>query len=209
MKKRQQEIVSQFLKLKEIEPGATKKELIDRISLSEDIKPGTIKTWIRRYSDEVKTLDVKVSTKELNKRQELYIKGISRGLTGAEAKRMAGYSEKTMVKTIEQTEAVYSNITEARDSLFNHMSVGFLATLKTYEEIRDRARNEIEVLEKTTEITNTGDEKTIIKEKIKRNYEIELNATKMISKLLGYDQPREHENRKSKEPGVIYIDDDE
>lgn len=177
--------------------GKTKKAKYEEIAKRMSLSMNTIKNWIykyyseyEKYSQEIKD-DIEKDLKKfilegLTEKQSKYIKARMNGFGKEEAKKSAGYSEKTKVDTIEKSKAISFTMSMLRERLIEDTTVGAAVIINRLLDVAERAKNGQKSMEYIDEVNPFG---RVVKKTIKeeKSFSAELGAYKEINKMLGYD----------------------
>lgn len=181
--------------------GKTKKAKYEEIAKRMSLSVNTIKNWIykyyseyEKYSQEIKD-DIEKDLKKfilegLTEKQSKYIKARMNGFGKEEAKKSAGYSEKTKVDTIEKSKAISFTMSMLRERLIEDTTVGAAVIINRLLDVAERAKNGQKSMEYIDEVNPFG---RVVKKTIKeeKSFSAELGAYREINKMLGYDYAAE------------------
>lgn len=141
LSKDQLKVLELYMQLTASKFGGTKKAKYLEISTRLKISVNTIKGWIYRHqvhyeeyiSEIIGEKDTERYTLEgLTEKQTIYVKARLEGKGTDEAKKEAGYSEKTKAKDIEKSYQVAKTLEELRAKVIDDTVLGAYAQLMTY-----------------------------------------------------------------------------
>lgn len=199
--------------------GKTKKSRYQEISKRMKLPINTITAWIyrhevhyREYTAEIveEKNAIKCTFDGLTKKQTKYVKARLEGNGTEEAKKIAGYSEKTKTYDVERSRNLCKTIEELRRDLIADTKLGAYAQINDLRDIKRRAREGVTETEHVEEDTPDG-KKTKKVVKNKKSLDTEISAIREINNILGYSYAAEKKHNSTTAGGkeIIRIDEKE
>ncbi len=197
--------------------GKTKKAKYEEIAKRMKLSVNTITAWIYRHEVHYREFIAEIVEKKnaikctfegLTEKQTAYVKARLEGSGTEEAKKMAGYSEKTKASDLERSKNLSKTIEELREELIVDTKLGAYAQINDLRDIKRRAKEGITETEYVEENTPDGRKtKKVIKNK--KSLDVEISAVREINNILGYSYATEKKHSEITTLGkkVVRIDD--
>jgi len=199
--------------------GKTKKSRYEEIARRIKLPVNTITAWIyrhevhyREYIAEIvdEKNAIKCTFDGLTEKQTRYVKARLEGNGTEEAKKMAGYSEKTKTYDVERSRNLTQTIEELRKELITDTKLGAYAQINDLRDIKRRAKEGVTETEYVEESTPKGrSTKKVIKNK--KSLDTEISAIREINNILGYSYAAEKKHNGTTASGkeIVRIDEEE
>jgi len=179
--------------------GKTKKSRYEEIARRIKLPVNTITAWIyrhevhyREYIAEIveEKNAIKCTFDGLTEKQTKYVKARLEGNGTEEAKKIAGYSDKTKTYDVERSRNLTQTIDELRKELITDTKLGAYAQINDLRDIKRRAKEGVTETEYVEESTPDG-RKTKKVVKNKKSLDTEISAIREINNILGYSYATE------------------
>ena len=179
--------------------GKTKKSKYQEIAKRMKLPVNTLIAWIyrhevhyREYIAEIvdEKNAIKCTFDGLTEKQTAYVKARLEGNGTEEAKKMAGYSDKTKTYDVERSRNLTHTIEELRKELITDTKLGAYAQINDLRDIKRRAKEGVTETEYVEENTPDG-RKTKKVVKNKKSLDTEISAIREINNILGYSYAAE------------------
>jgi hypothetical protein len=199
--------------------GKTKKSKYEEIARRMKLPVNTITAWIyrhevhyREYVSEIveEKNAIKCTFDGLTEKQTTYVKARLEGYGTDEAKKMAGYSEKTKTYDVERSRNLTQTIEELRMELITDTKLGAYAQINDLRDIKRRAKEGVTETEYVEENTPKGrSTKKVVKNK--KSLDTEISAIREINNILGYSYAAEKKHSGTTASGkeIVRIDEEE
>jgi len=199
--------------------GKTKKSRYEEIAKRIKLPVNTITAWIyrhevhyREYIAEIvdEKNAIKCTFDGLTEKQTKYVKARLEGNGTEEAKKVAGYSEKTKTYDVERSRNLTQTIEKLRMELITDTKLGAYAQINDLRDIKRRAKEGVTETEYVEESTPKGKStKKVVKNK--KSLDTEISAIREINNILGYSYAAEKKHNGTTASGkeIVRIDEDE
>lgn len=201
------EVLELWTQLNNAKFGKTKKDKYREIASRTRKSENTIISWIRRYyEDYVNFLEeikqekyAKICNFEgLTEMRTKYVMYRSFGFSKEEAKKEAGFSEKTKAADLERDPKIKGIMEQLQEQLREDTKIGAQAIINRLSDISYKAENGVEYTETEYHDETNPDGRKIYKKATKRkiySFPAAVSALQNITKMLGYDLMAELKNK--------------
>jgi hypothetical protein len=201
------EVLELWTQLNNAKFGKTKKDKYREIASRTKKSENTIISWIRRYyEDYINFLEeikqekyAKICNFEgLTEMRTKYVMYRSFGFSKEEAKKEAGFSEKTKAADLEKDPKIKGIMEQLQEQLREDTKIGAQAIINRLSDISYKAENGVEYTETEYHDETNPDGRKIYKKATKRkiySFPAAVSALQNITKMLGYDLMAELKNK--------------
>lgn len=201
------EVLELWTQLNNAKFGKTKKDKYREIASRTKKSENTIISWIRRYyEDYINFLEeikqekyAKICNFEgLTEMRTKYVMYRSFGFSKEEAKKEAGFSEKTKAADLERDPKIKGIMEQLQEQLREDTKIGAQAIINRLSDISYKAENGVEYTETEYHDETNPDGRKIYKKATKRkiySFPAAVSALQNITKMLGYDLMAELRNK--------------
>ena len=201
------EVLELWTQLNNAKFGKTKKDKYSAIDPRTKKSENTIISWIRRYyEDYINFLEeikqekyAKICNFEgLTEMRTKYVMYRSFGFSKEEAKKEAGFSEKTKAADLERDPKIKGIMEQLQEQLREDTKIGAQAIINRLSDISYKAENGVEYTETEYHDETNPDGRKIYKKATKRkiySFPAAVSALQNITKMLGYDLMAELKNK--------------
>lgn len=201
------EVLELWTQLNNAKFGKTKKDKYREIASRTKKSENTIISWIRRYyEDYINFLEeikqekyAKICNFEgLTEMRTKYVMYRSFGFSKEEAKKEAGFSEKTKAADLERDPKIKGIMEQLQEQLREDTKIGAQAIINRLSDISYKAENGVEYTETEYHDETNPDGRKIYKKATKRkiySFPAAVSALQNITKMLGYDLMAELKNK--------------
>lgn len=182
-----------YLILEQNKTYKTKKKRYQEVAKRLKKPENTIISWVRRYLEDYKKylaeLEIKINSEICNfegltEKQTKYIIARLYGKSMEEAKREAGYSEKTKAADIEKHPAVKAKLNQLREKLFEDSKLGAEVIANELKEIATLGKNGIQITETIYQESNSQKDGRTTTKQVRQKREYNLAAATAANKVL-------------------------
>lgn len=201
------EVLELWTQLNNAKFGKTKKDKYKEIASRTKKSENTIISWIRRYyEDYINFLEeikqekyAKICNFEgLTEMRTKYVMYRSFGFSKEDAKREAGFSEKTKAADLERDPKIKGIMEQLQEQLREDTKIGAQAIINRLSDISYKAENGVEYTETEFHDETNPDGRKIYKKATKKkvySFPAAVSALQNINKMLGYDLATELKNK--------------